>query len=177
MEETTTKAKSLGATILAPTFDVMDAGRMSVIRTHQAALSLWQAKTHSGATVWGGAARSAGSSSLTPNVDAAVRLPRSSSAGRSAEHGRNDVRPSASATTRSRERADPQDDGPRPAALEHVLRDSTTVTALGGGPREGQRREDPRGTQDVPTVGRFSTVQDPQGAVFNVIKLAPTTKK
>jgi predicted enzyme related to lactoylglutathione lyase len=26
---------------------------------------------------------------------------------------------------------------------------------------------------DIPNVGRFSTIQDPQGAVFAIIKLAP----
>ncbi len=52
VDEATKKATSLGAKVLAQPFDVMDAGRMSVIEDPSgAALSLWQAKKHIGATL------------------------------------------------------------------------------------------------------------------------------
>jgi hypothetical protein len=44
------RVAELGGTIMAPPFDVMDAGRMTVIQDPQrAALALWQAKDHPGA--------------------------------------------------------------------------------------------------------------------------------
>ena len=47
-------AASLGATIVAQPFDVTDFGRMAVIQDPTGALfSIWQAKQHAGAGVWG----------------------------------------------------------------------------------------------------------------------------
>ena len=47
------KASDLGATIIAPAFDVMDIGRMSVIQDPTGAfLSLWQTITHKGAGIF-----------------------------------------------------------------------------------------------------------------------------
>lgn len=44
------KVAELGGTVMAPPFDVMDAGRMAVIQDPQrAALAMWQAKDHPGA--------------------------------------------------------------------------------------------------------------------------------
>jgi len=52
VDEAVKKATSLGAKVLAPAFDVMDVGRMAVIEDPSgAALSLWQAKKHIGATL------------------------------------------------------------------------------------------------------------------------------
>jgi uncharacterized protein len=49
-DQTTTKAKSLGATIIADAFDVMDVGRMAVIQDPTGAIfSVWQTKKHAGA--------------------------------------------------------------------------------------------------------------------------------
>ena len=46
------KAKSLGATVLAPPFDVMDAGRMAVLQDPTGAVfQVWQAKQHIGAMI------------------------------------------------------------------------------------------------------------------------------
>ena len=46
------KAKSLGATVLAPPFDVMDAGRMAVLQDPTGAVfQVWQAKKHIGAMI------------------------------------------------------------------------------------------------------------------------------
>jgi len=48
------KAASLGATVMAPPFDVMDFGRMAVIQDPQGAVfALWQPKAHVGTTVTG----------------------------------------------------------------------------------------------------------------------------
>jgi predicted enzyme related to lactoylglutathione lyase len=51
-DETTQKAKDLGATVLAEPFDVMEVGRMAVIADRSgAALSLWEPRAHIGATL------------------------------------------------------------------------------------------------------------------------------
>ena len=50
-DETAAKAKELGATLLAGPFDVMTFGRMAVVQDPTGAVfSLWQAKDHQGAT-------------------------------------------------------------------------------------------------------------------------------
>ncbi len=54
VDESTKKAQGLGATVLAPPFDVMDAGRMSVVQDPTgAAFCLWQAGKSTGAKVLG----------------------------------------------------------------------------------------------------------------------------
>ena len=48
------RAATLGATIVAPPFDVFDFGRMAVIQDPTGAMfSIWQAKQHAGVGVWG----------------------------------------------------------------------------------------------------------------------------
>lgn len=51
-DESAAKAESLGGKVMAPPFDVMDVGRMAVIQDPQGAVvALWQAKKHVGAGV------------------------------------------------------------------------------------------------------------------------------
>lgn len=50
VDEVTSRVEGLGGTVIAPPFDVFDSGRMSVIQDPtQAAVSLWQPKSHIGA--------------------------------------------------------------------------------------------------------------------------------
>jgi predicted enzyme related to lactoylglutathione lyase len=50
VDDTAARAQELGATVHAPPFDVMDAGRMAVVQDPQGAwFLLWQAKDHIGA--------------------------------------------------------------------------------------------------------------------------------
>jgi len=52
VDESVKKAESLGATVLAPPFDVMDVGRMAVLQDPAGAvLELWEAKKHIGAKI------------------------------------------------------------------------------------------------------------------------------
>src|SRR5438270_130152 len=51
-DEAAAKAAKLGATVLAPAFDVFDAGRMAVLRDPTGAIfSVWQPKRHIGMTI------------------------------------------------------------------------------------------------------------------------------
>ena len=52
VDETVKKAEGLGATVFAPPFDVMDAGRMAVLQDPTGAVfQVWQAKQHIGAKI------------------------------------------------------------------------------------------------------------------------------
>ncbi len=52
VDDSTAKAQSLGATVLAPAFDIMDVGRMSVLQDPCGAVfSLWQKGLHFGADI------------------------------------------------------------------------------------------------------------------------------
>ena len=52
-DESTNKARSAGATIMKEPFDVFDIGRMSVIQDPTGAVfALWEPKTHSGSTIY-----------------------------------------------------------------------------------------------------------------------------
>ena len=51
-DQSAKRAQELGGKVLAPAFDVMDAGRMAVLQDPQGAvISVWQAKRHIGAKV------------------------------------------------------------------------------------------------------------------------------
>lgn len=50
VDDVTSRVEGLGGTVIAPPFDVFDSGRMAVIQDPtQAAVALWQAKSHIGA--------------------------------------------------------------------------------------------------------------------------------
>src|SRR6266571_9280047 len=52
-DEAAEKAKSLGASIVAPPFDVFDAGRMAILQDPAGAhFCIWQANRHPGARVY-----------------------------------------------------------------------------------------------------------------------------
>jgi predicted enzyme related to lactoylglutathione lyase len=53
-DQSVSKAAQAGGTVLAPAFDVMEAGRMAVIQDPTGAIfSLWQPKSHQGVTITG----------------------------------------------------------------------------------------------------------------------------
>ena len=66
------KAKQLGGTVVAPPFDVFDAGRMAVLQDPSGAFfSVWQAKPHIGSGVAGETGTVAWNELMTRNIDAA----------------------------------------------------------------------------------------------------------
>lgn len=53
VDDSAAKAKSLGANLMMEPFDVMDVGRMAVVADPEGAVfALWQARSHVGASVW-----------------------------------------------------------------------------------------------------------------------------
>jgi predicted enzyme related to lactoylglutathione lyase len=75
IDASTAQAKSLGATILAGPFDVMDAGRMSMVQDPQGAVfALWQAKNSIGVEVNNEPGTLCWNELYTPNIEGARNL-------------------------------------------------------------------------------------------------------
>jgi predicted enzyme related to lactoylglutathione lyase len=67
-DQIATRAATLGATIVAPPFDVFDFGRMAVIQDPTGAMfSIWQAKQHAGVGVWGASGSASWGDLSTPD--------------------------------------------------------------------------------------------------------------
>ena len=74
-DEAAEKAASLGATVVAPAFDVLDAGRMAVIEDPTGAfIALWQAGRHPGARLVNAPGALAWNDLTTRDLDAAKRF-------------------------------------------------------------------------------------------------------
>lgn len=72
-EQTLARAEQLGATVHAPAFDVMDAGRMGVVQDPQDAFFLvWEAKQHFGASLVNAPGALSWDELATPDIDASA---------------------------------------------------------------------------------------------------------
>jgi predicted enzyme related to lactoylglutathione lyase len=171
------KAESLGGKVLAPAFDVMDAGRMATLQDPTGAVfCIWEPKRHIGAKILGEPG------ALTWN-ELTTRDPKEAEAfyvglfGWSAKH-------SAPAAVMAYTEFNIGGTGghigmmPMPENMPAQVPsywmpyfqvadcDASTakVKELGGKVMVGP--------QDIPKTGRFSIVQDPQGAMFAVFQFA-----
>ncbi|CAN5814840.1 VOC family protein [soil metagenome] len=172
-DETADKAKSLGGTLMKEPFDVMDVGRMSIIQDPTgAAFAIWQAGTHPGAGIYN-----------VPNSFCWNELATSDTAkagefytglfgwGKNVkEMGpmtytsfMNGERPAGGMYKPTPEMGDippnwlpyfAVDDADAKVAKAKELGATITVPPM-----------------DIPDVGRFAVIQDPQGAFFGIIKL------
>jgi predicted enzyme related to lactoylglutathione lyase len=159
------KASSLGGTVVGGPMDVMDAGRMAVVQDPQGAfLALWQAGRHKGAELGGETGTFVWNELMTTSGESAQAFysalfgwhPKVSPeytewhAGEQARGGmmeRGDVPPNW---------------------LPYVMVDDVDAIA-GQAQSSGGRMHVP--PTDIPKVGRFAVLQDPQGAVFAVFKM------
>jgi uncharacterized protein len=173
-DETAAKAKALGATLMKEPFDVSTVGRMAVVHDPTGAVfALWQAGTHHGATAVNG-----------PNSFCWNELGTTDPA-KAAEFYTNllgwtaDVQqfgPMEYTTFKNGDRGaggaykpPPEMANVPPHWLVYFAVDDCDakvekISALGGGVIAPP--------MDIPTVGRFAIVHDPQGAAFAVIKLS-----
>ena len=173
-DETTKKAKQLGATILKEPFDVMEVGRMSVVQDPTgASFATWQPKAHAGAAALNNVPGSCcWNELLTKDVEKATRFysqlfkwtPNVQDFGGNPYTIMINGDKMACGLM-----ATPEDWGQVPPfwmvyfAVSDCDSISQTISESGG-----KILVPP---MDIPTVGRFSTVNDPQGAVFSIIKL------
>jgi uncharacterized protein len=173
VDAVTKKAASSGGTVVAPPFDVMDVGRMSVVQDPSGAVvCLWQAKRHQGADVVKEPGTLAWNELFTTDVDRAGKFYVDTLGWQTQAV---DMGPMGTYTLFQRpgEGYDGNVAGmmPMPPNMKGVpshwlayfgVADADASTKKAGA--LGAKTIVP--PTDIPNIGRFSIVQDPQGAVF-----------
>jgi predicted enzyme related to lactoylglutathione lyase len=172
-DQSTAKARELGAKILMEPFDVMGAGRMSVVQDPQGAIfAVWQAGDHKGASVMGVPNSFCWGELSTSNTSAALGFysslfgwttkPMDIGDNPYIELFSNGV-PIGGMMQLSEQIGDVPSHWLIYFAVANCDATVEKAVALGSSIKLPP--------QDIPTVGRFSVIQDPQGAVFAVIAL------
>lgn len=172
-DETAAKAKELGATLTQEPFDVFDVGRMAVVQDPTGAMfALWQAGTNKGAGVVNVPNSFCWNELSTPDTAKAGDFYTGLFGwGKNVQQMgpmtytsfMNNDRPAGGMYTPT-----PEMGNVPPHWLVYFAVDDTdgklkTAVELGG------KIISP--AMDIPGTGRFAVVQDPQGAVFGIIKL------
>jgi predicted enzyme related to lactoylglutathione lyase len=170
VDESAQKAQESGATVVAQPFDVMDVGRMAVIADPAgASLCLWQAKKHIGATIRGETGTLCWNELMTPDSVAArdfyTKL-----------FGWN-LKPSPEYTEISLGstgiggmlQLTPDMQGMPAAWAPYFMVDDCDATADKAKSLGAQIYVKPT---DLPNIGRYAVIGDPQGAMFDIIKVA-----
>ncbi len=170
VEVAVAKVAPAGGTVIAPPFDVMDAGRMAVVQDPTGAMFvLWQAKEHVGAGLVNEPGSFTWTELTTPDIPKAAAFYRAvlgwdattaggdmpytefKLGGESIAGGMNPPMPGV----------------PTFWGVYFAVSDTDATvakaTSLGGGLMAGPMDIEP---------GRFAVLTDPQGAVFSVIKMA-----
>jgi uncharacterized protein len=161
------RARELGATIVAPPFDVFDAGRMAVFQDPQGAfLSVWEAKENIGAGLVNVPGALTWNDLISPDLQASAAFYRDLFGWDIEEIPGSDGQ-YWSITNRGRQNGGlmPMPPGSHPAwnlyfAVEDV--DATVAKAgeLGGATIMGP--------MDIPNGSRLAVIRDPQNAVFSI---------
>ena len=169
----TEKAKSLGGTIIMEPADVSDYGRMSVIADPAGAVvCLWQTKTRCGLGRRDEKGTICWSELMTGDVEAAARFyadllgwsPHTTDmAGRDYTVCYNNGRPAGGILARPADHEDIPGHWLLYIAVDDCDACVDQAVTLGATPLVPAR--------DLPNVGRFAVLQDPQGAAFGVVRL------
>jgi hypothetical protein len=172
-----TKAAALGGTLLHEPFDVADVGRMAVVRDPQGAiLAVWQAKRHIGVGVKGEPGAFCWNELATTDTAAAGAF----YGGLFGWKAQAQQMGSMAYTTFLRgDRAEPEAVGGMyrltpemagvpPHWMVYFMVEEADAAAARAGELGATTIVPPT---DIPTVGRFAMMKDPQGAAFAVIRL------
>jgi predicted enzyme related to lactoylglutathione lyase len=168
------KAASLGGTVLAGAFDVMDVGRMAIIQDPQGAtFCVWQAKAHIGARLVGETGAFGWDELWTTDRKKAAEFYKGlfgwgAKEGSMGEQGIYTEWQSGGQSIGGMMEIMPEMGPVPPNWLPYFMVDDCNATAEKASATGGKLMVPPT---DIPNVGRFSVVQDPQGAVFAIIKL------
>jgi predicted enzyme related to lactoylglutathione lyase len=172
-DDTTAKAQELGATLLKGPFDVTTIGRMAVIQDPTGAVfALWQAGTHHGAGIVNVLNSLCWNELSTPDTDKAGDFYTGLFGwGRNVEQMgpltytsfMNGERPAGGMF-----KPGPEMCNVPPHWLAYFAVDDTDAKVAKVGELGGKIIVP---AMDIPGTGRFAVVQDPQGAVFGIIKL------
>lgn len=170
-DQAASKAKQLGATVLMEPFDVMDVGRMAIIQDPTGAVfQVWQAKKHIGATVLDEPGSLCWTELMTNDAGKAESfykglLPWSSET-MPMPTGNYTVFKRGDAFAAGMMKIQPEM-GPIPAHwLSYFAVEDCDVSAARTKDLGGKVEVPPT---NVPNVGRFAVLQDPQGAYFGIL--------
>lgn len=176
VDESAAKAKDLGATLMKDPFDVMDVGRMAVVQDPTGAVfALWQAGTHKGAGVTNVPNSFCWNELATPDTTKAGDFytglfgwgkdVREMSPGFSYTSFTNGDRQAGGMYKPT------PDMGEIPPNWLTYFAVSDADAKVKKAIELGAKAIVP--PSDIPEVGRFAVIEDPQGAVFGIIKLNP----
>lgn len=166
VDEAAKRAKDLGGTLIQEPFDVMDVGRMATVKDPTGAVfSLWQANKHKGADVVD-----------EPNAFCWYELnTRDTEKAKQFYSNLLGWQPSGSPEYTEWKQGDRSLGGMMaiqpdwgqvpPAWTNYVMVENADDTASKAKSLGGQAIVEP---SDIPNMGRFAVLQDPQGAVFAV---------
>jgi uncharacterized protein len=173
-DQSAAKARALGGSLVMDAFDVMEFGRMAIVKDPQGAvIAIWQAKTHIGFRFAGDPNTFCWPELRTTDTEAAERF----YAGLFGWHPKTSATPGMEytewglgGTQIGGMMSIPAEWGPVPPhwgvyfAVADCDATIAKTTAMGGTATMPP--------MDMPGVGRFAGLQDPQGAMFSIIKLA-----
>lgn len=174
-DESAKKAKSLGATVIMEPFDVMDVGRMAVLQDPTGAtFSVWQPKRHAGTGLLNEHGALCWNELMTPNA-AAAKAFYTSLCGWTAKE--QNMGPAGTYTVfwnGDRQaggmlQMTPDMTGIPPNWVVYFAVDDVDARAAKAKAEGASLMVPP---QDIPNVGRFSIMTDPQGAAVAIIRLA-----
>ncbi len=169
-DDSAKKAQDLGGNLIAPPFDVMDVGRMAVVADPQGAtFCLWEARKHIGATIRGETGTLCWNELMTPDTAAAGTF-------YSKLFGWN-LKPSPEYTEISvgstgiggMLQLTPDMQGMPAAWSPYFMVDDCDAIADKAKSLGAQIYVKPT---DMPHVGRYAVIGDPQGAMFDIIKVS-----
>lgn len=180
-DEAAKKAAALGGKVLMDAFDVMEHGRMAILQDPQGAtFCAWQAKAHAGVRLFGETGTFGWDELWTTDRKKAAEFYKGLF-GWGTKDG--DVTGTGGVYTEWINAGQSiggmleitPDMGPVPPNwLPYFMVDDCNASAAKASSSGGKIFVPPT---DIPTVGRFSVVQDPQGATFCIIKLDMTGHK
>jgi predicted enzyme related to lactoylglutathione lyase len=164
------KAKGLGGKVLAEAFDVMDYGRMAVIQDPQGAIiCVWEPKKHIGAQLVGEAGVFCWAELDTTDTASAQKF-YTGLFGWGAHVSPNYTEWQKNGTSIGGMMTIPKEWGPVPPNwLVYFASDDVDATAAKAAKSGGKAIVPPT---DIPDMGRFAVLADPQGAVFAVYRPA-----
>jgi uncharacterized protein len=165
------KAKDLGGKVLAEAFDVMEYGRMAVIQDQQGAtICLWQPKQHIGAQVVNEPGALCWCELDTTDTESAQKF-YTALFGWGAKVSPDYTEWQKNGTSIGGLMKIPKEWGPVPPNwLVYFASDDVDATAAKAAKAGGKMIVPPT---NIPDMGRFAVLADPQGAVFAVFRPAP----
>lgn len=175
-DDAAAKAASLGGTVLAGAFDVMDVGRMAIIQDPTGAtFCLWQAKANIGFKLVGDPGAFGWDELWTTDPSKAAEFYAGLFGWTAQESGADAPAPGGYTEWKLGGKSIggmlkivPEMGPVPPNWLPYFMVEDCDATADKAAASGGKLMVPP---QDIPNVGRFSVIQDPQGAGFAIIKL------